>query len=121
MDLFTTNHIECSLPKGHWCCLSGDCKGISCCYYGGAENPRGMCDGANGNLRLGVSMTTDASNDVCNHEPAADGYIMAWCGKCNQSVWRKETPEEIAFNVEHAKRHRHHNDYDYERGMFEKE
>ena len=41
-SFFSTKHPDCTLPKGHWCCIHGDCKGDACCYHGSAERPHAM-------------------------------------------------------------------------------
>ena len=28
---------KCTLPRGHWCCLHGDCKSDRCCVHGKRE------------------------------------------------------------------------------------
>lgn len=40
--MFPTKHPDCTLPKGYWCCLHGDCKSDRCCYHGSAEEPNPM-------------------------------------------------------------------------------
>ena len=35
-------HPDCTFPKGHYCCVHGDCKGDSCCYHGTKDQPHLM-------------------------------------------------------------------------------
>ena len=35
-------HPDCTLPRGFWCCVHGDCKSDQCCYHGSAEEPNSM-------------------------------------------------------------------------------